>query len=255
MKRRAGRDFSQTLGELIGTGLSWERLDIRATPYRGDLLFRAASQRMFLLHCAMGKGPLPFPVVQDVRAGSGPGPAGAAGAALAVLVTSHLVDDRIWAAFASSGILVIQCPPAEQPAVMIVRVMDVLMTLEKAASGTASTEDIDRVVSRISPGRTASVIADAASAVRQLGSYRHAARLYSMSLGDLFYKLGGDDLAVLELRSQFADVLFWDGRPDDAERELQVVYQRRCLVLGQGHPDALVTLSKLQALDRSRNQS
>jgi hypothetical protein len=73
VKRIAGRDFAETLGELISTGLSWARLDIRATPYRGDLLFRSASQRMFVLHCAMGKGPLPFPVAVGLRAAP-PGP-------------------------------------------------------------------------------------------------------------------------------------------------------------------------------------
>jgi hypothetical protein len=122
VKRISGRDLAEALDELIGIALSWERLDISATPYRGDLLFRSASQRMFLLQCVMGKGPLPFPVLRDLRV----------------------------------------MPPG--------------------------------------PGqRTAGVIADAASALRQLGGYRHAVRLYSMSLVDLFHRLGGDDPAVLEL--------------------------------------------------------
>jgi hypothetical protein len=253
VKRISGRDLAEALGGVIDA-LSWERLDISATPYRGDVLFRSASQRMFLLQCVMGKGPLPFPVLRDLRVVP-PGPGQAGAPPLAVLVTSHALDDRIWAAFASAGILVIHCPPGEPPGATGLRVLAILQSLEKAATGAAGTEDIDGVVGCLTPQRTAGVIADAASAFRQLGGYRHAVRLYSMSLGDLFHRLGGDDPAVLELRSQFADVLFWDGRRDDAERELQVVHQRRCLILGQGHPDTLVTFSKLQALDRSRSQA
>jgi hypothetical protein len=248
VKQKALRNFQETLADLIAAALRWERLDITATPFRGDLLFRAPGQQLFILKCALGKGPLPFPVLQDLRAMPlAPGQPGAPPPPVVMVVTTHALDDRIWAAFTSSGILVLQFPAQERLDVIILHVGDMLMTLEKAAAGTATAEDIERVLRHTSTDKTAGATAGAAWALRQLRDYQQAAHLYSTSLRDLFYRLGGDDPAVLELRSQFADILFWDGRRDEAQRELEVVYQRRALILGQGHPDTQLTLSKLQA--------
>jgi hypothetical protein len=196
-----------------------------------------------------GKGALPPPLLQDLAI-----PVPAAGAAggmappLAVLVTTHAVEEMAWVAAAASSILIIHSQP--EPASVLIHALAAIVDLDGISAGDAGDQRAGDLVRRMSPQPSPGVTANVASALRRIGAYPEAMRLYSDSLGALASWLGADHWAMLELRLQRAHVMSRQGMQDYAEREMLAVYEKRLATFGQGHPATQHAFAELTQVRR-----